>query len=100
MTLKYSATRAIEIVHVLTEVIFISELFTSGEKIDYSHPNGVIQGSLEHAIFLTLTLSIDNGSNSKYSGTLQGKRMRQKIPVISSLLYSFMKRRLIRSFMI
>jgi len=65
MTLIYSKKRASEIVHNLPEAISGSELLIPGDRPDYSAPDGVNPGSLEHVLFLTLTLSIDNGSDSK-----------------------------------
>ena len=35
------------------------------EATNYALPQGMTPGSLEHIIFITLTLSIDNGSNSQ-----------------------------------
>ncbi|HWQ67516.1 MAG TPA: hypothetical protein VN372_11700 [Methanospirillum sp.] len=64
MTLKYSSKRAFEIVQNLPEGISRSDIFTFKEKPDYSPPHGVKQGSLEHVIFLTLTLTIDTGCDS------------------------------------
>ena len=65
MTLKYSINRAHEIIHLLPEAISSTELLTSRESTDYSPPKGVISGSLEHVIFITLTLSIDNEIDSE-----------------------------------
>lgn len=65
MTLKYSTNRAHEIIHVLPEAITRTELLTSGEKTEYSPPKGMTPGSLEHVIFITLTLSIDNEIDSE-----------------------------------
>ena len=65
MTLTYSKKRAVEVAHNLPTAISGSELFIPQEKTDYSPPAGVTPGSLEHVLFLTLTLSIDNGCDSK-----------------------------------
>lgn len=64
MSLKYSINRAIEITRALPDIISKSESFTYEEQKFYSPPQGVTPGSLEHVIFITLTLSIDNGSDS------------------------------------
>ncbi|PWR70931.1 hypothetical protein [Methanospirillum lacunae] len=64
MSLKYSINRAVEITHSLPETIIDSRFLTHEEDSSYSPPMGVTPGSLEHVIFITLTLSIDNGLHS------------------------------------
>lgn len=65
MSLIYNTNRASEIAHMLPEAMSGSVLFITGEKTDYSPPSGVTPGSLDHIIFLTLTLSVDTGSDPK-----------------------------------
>ncbi len=64
MSLKYSINRAIDITRALPDAIENSILLVPEETRNYSPPPGVTIGSLEHVIFITLTLSIDNGCNS------------------------------------
>ena len=64
MSLKYSINRAIDITRALPDAIENSGLLAPEETRNYAPPQGVTVGSIEHIIFITLTLSIDNGSNS------------------------------------
>lgn len=65
MALKYSLKRASEIGSRFSDLISQSEFLIPLDRTDYSPPASVIPGSLEHILFLTVTLSIDNGCNSK-----------------------------------
>jgi len=65
MSLKYSINRTIDIIHAIPDKIGRSGFLTVNEATNYALPQGMTPGSLEHIIFITLTLSIDNGSNSQ-----------------------------------
>jgi hypothetical protein len=64
MSLKFSSSRTHEILLDLPELIDRSEMLISTDSIDYSPPKMIDPGSLEHRIFLTLTMTVDNGCDS------------------------------------
>jgi len=59
MTLKSDIERTKKVASDLILAYHTSEFFTRLKKPDYSPPSGVSIGSVEHIVFLTLTLSID-----------------------------------------
>jgi hypothetical protein len=64
MSLKFSSSRTREILLDLAESIDHSDFFSARDVTDYSPPKQIEPGSLEHRIFLTLTMTVDNGSDS------------------------------------